>query len=286
VDKEAIKALAKKPELISGIYNYCDRWCERCTFTSRCMTFAVDQEHRAGRESRDAENEAFWDGLDGVFNLTLELLQEMAEREGVDLDSLDVEESLDQEERVERAAKEHVCAEGAISYVRMVKGWFDSTELLFEQKGDELETKARLALPNTDPEREARNLQEIVKVIRWYHSLIYAKVMRGLQGEMEERSRSLTEFPKDSDGSVKVALIAMDRSLAAWAEMRDHFPEQEDAILGFLVHLERLRRGTEKAFPHARAFVRPGFDDPAVTGGGEQSPGECLLRVNGKSEKS
>ena len=25
---------------IVGVYNYCDRWCERCAFTSRCRVFA------------------------------------------------------------------------------------------------------------------------------------------------------------------------------------------------------------------------------------------------------
>lgn len=25
---------------ILGIYNYCDRWCESCAFTSRCGAFA------------------------------------------------------------------------------------------------------------------------------------------------------------------------------------------------------------------------------------------------------
>ncbi len=33
MDKEQLKKLAKDPKFISGIYNYCDRWCERCAFT-------------------------------------------------------------------------------------------------------------------------------------------------------------------------------------------------------------------------------------------------------------
>jgi hypothetical protein len=28
---------------ISGIYNYCDRWCERCRFTAHCRVFATEQ---------------------------------------------------------------------------------------------------------------------------------------------------------------------------------------------------------------------------------------------------
>lgn len=65
---------------------------------------------------------------------------------------------------------------------------------------------------------------------------------------------------KDSDGSAKVALIGIDEGVAAWATLHKHFPEEEDSILKLLVHLERLRRHSEKEFPNARAFVRPGFD--------------------------
>jgi hypothetical protein len=69
------------------------------------------------------------------------------------------------------------------------------------------------------------------------------------------------EFPKDSDGSAKVALIAIDRSISAWGEIRKCFPEAGDKIIDLLVHLDRLRRKTEKTFPSARSFKRPGFDE-------------------------
>ena len=29
----------EKKSHIPGIYNYCDRWCERCKFTSQCLLF-------------------------------------------------------------------------------------------------------------------------------------------------------------------------------------------------------------------------------------------------------
>ena len=67
-------------------------------------------------------------------------------------------------------------------------------------------------------------------------------------------------FPKDSDGSAKVALIAVDRSIAAWSKLLRTFPERETETLEILAHLVRLRREAEQEFPHARAFVRPGFD--------------------------
>jgi hypothetical protein len=37
------------------------RWCERCFFTSRCLTYAMEAEDRANLAIHDLNNEAFWD---------------------------------------------------------------------------------------------------------------------------------------------------------------------------------------------------------------------------------
>ena len=43
MDKSELLELAENGNLISGIYNYCDRWCERCPFTSRCLVYATEK---------------------------------------------------------------------------------------------------------------------------------------------------------------------------------------------------------------------------------------------------
>jgi hypothetical protein len=40
---EDLIELADDPRFISGIYNYCDNWCERCAFASRCLSYAQQQ---------------------------------------------------------------------------------------------------------------------------------------------------------------------------------------------------------------------------------------------------
>jgi len=40
----------------------------------------------------------------------------------------------------------------------------------------------------------------------------------------------------DRDGSAKVAVIGMDRSIAAWGRLYEHIPEAQDGILDILVH--------------------------------------------------
>ncbi len=260
MDKEYIKKLAEDPKFISGIYNYCDRWCERCPLTSRCMNFALSEEHFDDLQALDMNNKVFWQKLSEMFQLTLEMVKETAKEQGIDLDSIDLQAVADEQESIRDAAENYECARVAKSYSQMVKDWFDSAGDLFEEKADDLSLQVQLELPDSDPAREAAGLKDAVDVIRWYQHFIYVKFLRAIGGSLKETPPCLDEFPKDSDGSVKIALIAIDRSIAAWGQIRQHFPQQEDKLLDILVHLDRLRRKTESAFPNARSFVRPGFD--------------------------
>ena len=81
MDKEKLKEMAQDKRFISGIYNYCDRWCERCPQTSRCLNYAMAEEEFADPKTQDIQNEAFWEKLAEIFRDTLDLLKERAVRE-------------------------------------------------------------------------------------------------------------------------------------------------------------------------------------------------------------
>jgi len=260
MDKEKIKKFAQNKQFITGIYNYCDQWCERCPLTSRCLNFALSDEEFADPESRDITNKLFWLKLAETLQVTLDLLKEAAEREGIDLDSLDIEELAEDESFDEEVTKNHECCRAAKVYGEMVDDWFDSARALFGQKEDDLSLDVLPEIPNVSPFRESDSFEEAVQVIRWYQHQIYVKLMRAIRGALEEKPEILDEFSSDSDGSAKVALIAIDRSIAAWGEIRNHYPLRDSDILDLLVHLDRLRRKVEKVFPAAREFIRPGFD--------------------------
>jgi len=97
MDKKKLKDMAGSKQFIEGIYNYCDRWCERCSFTSRCLNYAMAEDEPEDAESRDARNQAFWQKIGETFQVTLELLHEFAEEHGIDLDAIDYEEAAEKE---------------------------------------------------------------------------------------------------------------------------------------------------------------------------------------------
>ena len=264
MDKEHIKKLAENPEFIPGIYNYCDRWCERCAFTSRCMTYALSEDDFDSPQSRDISNKAFWDKLHGIFKITLEMVKETAEEMGIDLEAIDRDEIKKQTEQVHKTAKEQPYTQAALVYTKMVDDWFDSNKELLEDKADELQTLAEAEIPGTRPNDGAVSIQDCLEVIHWYQHQIYVKLCRGASGMIRGELEDLEYFPEDANGSAKVALIGIERSMAAWAGLLDQFPDQEQSILDLLAHLKNLLRQVEAAFQDARSFVRPGFDTAAI----------------------
>jgi len=261
--KNTLKRLAANPNFISGIYNYCDRWCERCPFTARCMNFALARAEFPDDASRDARNAEFWAGIGGMLQAAIELLHEMAEERGVDLDAVDTTAIMAEQERQHAAARAHPCAVASMRYADQVDEWFHAAGDLFREKGEALAAALRMNLAAGDPAEDVNRLSDAVAVIRWHQFQIHVKLMRALQGRHDEAELAdvLAEFPKDSDGSAKVALVGLDRSIAAWGALLCAFPARETETLELLVSLERLRRAAETEFPAARVFVRPGFDE-------------------------
>jgi len=269
VDFDKLKDMAGDPRYISGIYNYCDRWCERCEFTSRCLNAAMREDEEAeGRDpaSHDIQNEAFWDRLHGVFQQTIEMIREDAAEQGIDLDISEEEmaEYMEQEERKRRKAESHPASRAAWKYVKMTDKWFEENKAVFEEEERQLNRAFLMQLPGEDPEEEAALVQDAVEVIGWYHMQIHVKFMRALHGA--DRDDILDDdgkpFPRDCDGSAKVALLGIGRSIEAWSVLRRYLATPSDSILSILAHLDRLRKRMELAFPNARSFERPGFDGP------------------------
>jgi hypothetical protein len=123
-----------------------------------------------------------------------------------------------------------------------------------------LESLAQASIPGTNPDADAVRICDCLEVIRWYQHQIYVKLCRAATGTIRGESEDLECLQEDADGSAKVAIIGIERSTAAWATLLAHLPDQEPDILDLLVTLKRLLQQVETAFPHARAFLRPGFD--------------------------
>lgn len=251
---------------ISGIYNYCNRWCERCDFTNRCdvaLRESESKKNEVGFSEKDIW-ETVHDHLKEAFNLLKEMMKEMdaedispfeAKEESLDILSNEITTNdLSTHESqffdfVNKKAKEYGIASSK---------WFSENADFLEQKESEL--NQLLDIGARDIVKEAHLLKEAILTVRWNMFLIGAKLNRAISG-MTNPDQDDQAIQNDSNGSAKVALIAIEDSLAAWNVIRDKIPELADDLLDMLVRLVRLQKKSIKAFPVAHKFKRPGFDD-------------------------
>ena len=258
--RRKLKDLAQDPRLIPGVYNYCDRWCARCPLTSRCLTYAMEQDKDASNPAlQDVTNRAFWQRLEGILREAHELLDEILRERGIELPPADGETAQAFLKQYEDA-REHPCAAAAAAYAREVQAWIEAAGPRLRTRGETLDGQHRMGLSVVEAETDAGRLREAVEVIQWYRDQIAVKIMRAVGAASQSDAVADALDESDADGSAKVALLGMDRSVAAWAELLRQMPEEEDRILPLLVTLGRLRRDVETFFPNARTFVRPGFD--------------------------
>jgi len=251
-------------EPIRGIYNYCDRWCERCPFTTRCTAFRLEQQELGDDEEdyddliEDAgEDQGIWRRLQSSFEQTLALVEEIARQDGIEIHVAPQPELPLGWEGIEQVVAEPLIG-AASHYAELVDLWLEdepATAMLASDPSDSGGTSA------DDPDGTPQTVGDAIAVLRWYQFQIATKLVRAVSDRIEEDSTADASELTEIDGSVKVALIGMDRSLTAWRFLRAHLAGPAvSRIERIASHLELLRSATEHEFPHARDFVRPGFD--------------------------
>ncbi|MGC9345047.1 MAG: hypothetical protein ACP5E3_20245, partial [Bacteroidales bacterium] len=94
--------------------------------------------------------------------------------------------------------------------------------------------------------------------ILYYHIFISAKLARAFFGRVSFPDDD--PYQNDSNGSAKIALMAISESLNSWSNLLKHVKKEEEIILQHCVKLKKLKNMVQRFFPHAQKFLRPGFD--------------------------
>lgn len=246
--KKTLLDLAKNENLVPGIYNYCDRWCERCTMTQKCMTYLHEQEMKEkAAKNPDEENKNFWEQIKLAWEVTMELIEEDADNLGVNLDEVS---EIDLPEHVETPLEIQ-----AKKFGKKLHSWLNSNQAYLEEKAGEMVI--------IKDKESMFQFQDAMEVIRWYCFFIGAKVHRAHLDLEERQNNPDDEFHiyDDNLGSAKIAIIAIERTMLALSVFYADFKEKEDEILKFLVELSSIKKQLLQAFPGVMEFKRPGFDD-------------------------
>jgi len=246
---EKIKKATSGKDIIAGIHNYCDRWCERCTHTKHCAVYKMEQIDREEGEDIDALNDAnnkrFWENLSLNMAASMEMLKQGMEKWGIDMNEIpDVEPEKHIETEAEKVTKK---------YSYSVMKWLESNHEYFK------EVMLKEGVAN---EAMVFAVDDAVEIITWYSMFIHVKTRRCMHTEndpFDEEEDFEFRF-HDNLGSAKITLISINRSMESFSFLLKYMPEKETEILHFLAQLEKSKKLIIERWPTAMDFKRPGFD--------------------------
>ncbi len=262
MDGDRLIAAARNPPNIVGIFNYCDRWCERCLFTDRCLQFQA----RSPLPDAPSEAKAIRHALEyfsSQLGLTFELLTRKMVQLGIPLPFEPEAAPFDAEEDArEHRVRNHRIIRAGHAYIDLVGAWFAAERDTLLGRAERL---AAHVDATTDGEAlvmeaaQVKNALQIIEHDRWFITMKLSRALYGCEWDAAYPDANRDAIQNDSNGSAKVALVSIDRSEASWRVLAEWLDSSTTAVL-LAESLARLRTDVEVEFPHAREFLRPGFD--------------------------
>lgn len=244
---DRLDRLMNERNFISGIHNYCDRWCERCLFTSKCSVYAMEEEEqREAERSGKTETDPFA-YVHRVFQEVSEKLRQWADEQGIDLNAEPEDDVKTLMEQRKSKVPDTLSVE-AEAYGKWLMNWLKENHAETE--------KIKKELGNSDMHALAA-FTDALEVLGWYMFFPAAKFRRASSDPFEDSEPGHA----DRNGSAKVAIIAIERTMAALAVMLRYMPSHEDELLDVLITLDRIRKQALLDYPGAMAFKRPGLDE-------------------------
>jgi len=238
------RARPPRPRYIAGVYNYCDRWCERCPYKARCVVAAT----------RD--------------------LYDAARARGEDLESVKPpDEEPDVDDGIERPWLEDAFRQPTEAEMREYEA--RETERQRVMEADPLILRAReysdlghrigRALHAQFDGQSDPVVLTAVDTIEWLALGIGAKVWRAVGGELrgllDDEDFDEDDVQSDANGSAKIARLMVAESRDAWAVLMQVGRAIADGLpVKMIERLGRLDQDLAVRFPRAMDFTRPGFD--------------------------
>lgn len=270
---------------IPGVYNYCDRRCERCRFVRQCRVGIVDVDDIG--EAEDAVGsgkvEDLKERLHKLMNMPPKPENDDAEEDGddafdmgddddegfnFDFDPNDYEPDPEDEKEqaeIDRKTKEHSLTNLGSTYTMMVGEWLKPRESDLKASGVSLYGGDELGYTGARTP-ESLVLSEALDEILWFRYMLHIKCQRAVSGKIEDPDWLLDigigPIQSDWNGTAKLAIEIVGRCQEAWTTVAELLPEAADDIVPIQELLRRIGEELKKEFPHTERFVRAGFDAP------------------------
>ncbi|MBI5661768.1 MAG: hypothetical protein HZC46_06455 [Ignavibacterium album] len=239
---------------IAGIYNYCDRWCERCNYTDRCRLFRTDAEKDIQHILYDEDPhdpKVFTKDIEDSLNEAMQMLMEKLKEMNIDPEDIQSEE-LPPEPVFESYPINNLAEE------------FTKSMDLLDNLYNSYSEKIKEGLLKENLTQELREINEGLSVFGWYSPQVFVKTKRLIRaheeyfGQEDEKMREIDEEELFVTG--KLLYIAVTNSLSALNNLHEHCSEFNSEILEHISLLTRINEELMKMYPEIPEYRRPYFD--------------------------
>ncbi len=256
-------------ENISGIYNYCDRWCEKCAYTNRCLLFKQQAEReieyilkdentneedyfsKFSEEEMEEIEQLFADDLEeDVFSFEEEF--DFDDEEDEELDELEFDELYDEEDLDDEKDDSEIHPLVKLAEVMFVE--FDNyTRLIKEYFPLEVE-KYDTSVPLI------KNLQ----VLSWYSPQILVKI-RMCYWEKKQIDKSNSKAYQEIEEEMlnvnaRLAYLGIEKCITALSEISSQQKQIERETKLLISTFKIVRKMFLEEFPSGQTYKRPYFD--------------------------
>ena len=225
---------------ISGVYNYCFRWCERCPFTDRCGNYQLldelDEEHHKKEVKRVFRQ------VPALFTDALVSLKKSCDQADYDWGVIKLDVDKEEVGVPEMSLRElgQISRQFTVALLRWV-GEYRDTE-------------------------KPASWSDALEVLKWYGALISSKTHRAVNSLEEPwpdlpADNSAEGITSDGNGSAKIALLAMARCLGALSVMLEDPADFEEELLTFTLDILRMQQALRYFYPYVNSFERVAFDE-------------------------
>lgn len=169
-------------------FNFCDRWCERCSLTSPCRVYKDLYKTRKKfiKQSKDPDSlESAFETVGNTFRGINKMLKKDAKKWGIDIDNLKEEEIFEEELSLESELKKYPLYRLVSEYSKKIK--------------DFLEELSYIALETND------EIIDNLEIINYYQLLLPAKIYRAcISKEEEDEMENDTTMDSRTSGFIAI----------------------------------------------------------------------------------
>jgi len=258
-------------ENISGIFNYCDRWCEKCSYINRCLLFKQEAEREIKHILWDEDKndpdliakdlaDDFKETFAHINNFMCEKDEvfEEFEKDDYEDDFVDEDEDGFFKEEIDKAERPSTFLENSENFLILL------SEKLFRdfyKYYDHL----RLKMPDDLEENNPQSvLRQYLDTLGWYTPQINVKIRMCYWNKhklSKAKDPEIAEMDEEMlNVSARIVFVGVENCINALKNLPQQKLESESEIVSLFTMIKQIKEMLINEFPMVLTYKRPYFD--------------------------